>query len=303
MKNINLDKSEDLTKLKESFNKTIDKHIAKIELNEKINQLNDCTFGGLKLLFENVLSDLFESNDGKKILKNFIKTIKENKSLKEAYLLYEQINKIPKNFNDTTLLYLFESASENVNVKEFISGKNKLCNIVKEGIKHSSLNANDINNILNIKKDLNESYDYLLTTPRKSKNIVESYESIKVISNYINENTINDKKVVNENNKSQKELCKDLNNLLKEDLNEWEKDVIIDITLNDMLEKPKHVLFEEYKNKCITTIDSCMSHCDLKEKATFELMKEQIKSKTYKKESFNDDILKLSELNYTIKNQ
>ena len=76
-----------------------------------------------------------------------------------------------------------------------------------------------------------------------------------------------------------------------------------DITLNDMLEKPKYVLFEEYKNKCITTIDSCMSHCDLKEKATFELMKEQIKSKTYKKESFNDDILKLSELNYTIKNQ
>ena len=42
--------------------------------------------------------------------------------------------------------------------------------------------------------------------------------------------------------------------------------------------------------------------CDLHNRANLELMKEQIKNKKFKEETFNDDMFKLSELNYTIKN-
>lgn len=303
MKNIDLNNKKDLLKLKESFSKTLDKRVEQIELNEKIESVNNANFGSLKQLFESITHDLFNTKEGRGIIKEFVGIIRNNLSLKESYQLYKQIKNLPQNINEATLLNLFETVTKNIDAKKLINGEKKIREIVKEGIKLSSLNANDLDNILNENKDLNESYEFLISKPKNSKNIVETYNSIKVVSKYINENTI-DKKV-NESvniNKTNKEIFTELNNLLREGVEDWERDVIMDITLGTISGKEKEIIFEEYKNKCVLTINEMCDDCDLHNKANLELMKEQIKNKKFKEETFNDDMFKLSELNYTIKN-
>lgn len=305
MKNIDLNNIKDLLKLKESFSNTLNKRIEKLELNEKLSNIDTANFGSLKQIFESISHDLFNTKEGRALIKEFVTVIRKNVSLKEAYQLYKQLSKLPKTVDNSSLITLLENVVKNIDIKKFNIGEKKIRSVIKEGVKLSSLTANDIDNILLKNKELNESYEFIITNPINSKNIAKTYDSVNNICKIINErtDTIVEKQPLNVVNKSTKEICEDLNTLMREGVEEWERNVIMDITLGTISGKDKQTLFEEYKKTCISSINELINNSNLSDKANLELMKEQINNKKYKETTFNDDMFKLSELNHTIKTQ
>lgn len=302
-KDIKIDTVENLLKLKESFNKTFDKNIEIVKLNEKISSIDDLTFGQIKQFLDCLSTELFDTDKGKSVIKKYVKIIRENKSLKEAHQLYCQINKIPQGINDSSLLSLFEKVLSKIDKKQYKDGKRKLSNLIKEGILLTSISSEDFDKVLNENKTLNESFEYLFTHNIKAKNIVEGYNNIKTISQFINENKLNESNSIEKTTLEKDEAYSGINNILSESEEEWEKETMIDVALSMLSGKENKELFEEYKRKCISTIDEISNGANISEKSQMELMKEQISKKVYNPNTFNDDILKFSELNYTIKNQ
>jgi hypothetical protein len=295
--------TEDLLKLKESINKSFDKKIKEIELTEKVTSLNDENFGTIKSLFEHITQDLFNDKNGKMIMKAFLNEVRSNKSLKEAYSLYGQLKKLPNTINENSLLTLFEGVSKNIDSKEFKVGKTKLITTLKKGLMESNITTKEIDEVLNENKAFNESFDYLLENKRCSKNMVDTYNSINKIGEYIKENVDLNGKQDTPEIKNAKEVCEDVNELLKGDMEEWEKKVIIDNIMSTVSGKNNKDVFEEYKQKCIEAIDDACEDCEIEDKASFSSMKAQVEKKTYNEETYNDDIFKLAELINTIKNE
>ena len=58
----------DFERLRETFNKVIDKNIEQDKINEAVNSIDGMSFGELKNLFEGIADKLFETENGKKII-------------------------------------------------------------------------------------------------------------------------------------------------------------------------------------------------------------------------------------------
>lgn len=81
-----------LQKFKEEIVKVLDEHIEKNKLNETIENVSTLEFGKIIALYEAISDKLLDTKNGSKIVKNYIKTIKECKDLKNIYSIYNFIN-------------------------------------------------------------------------------------------------------------------------------------------------------------------------------------------------------------------
>lgn len=297
-KQIKLDTSKQLLNLKESFSKIIDKEISKKKLQERFSSIDCLNIGQIKQLFESISVDLYNSEKGKTIIKDYVKTIKENKSLKDCYTLYENLNKFTTETNNAVIIPLLENISNSINVEKLCQGEKYLTKILKEGCLSVCFDVDKFNDTINKNSDLNESFDKLIKGNTNSKSLLERSEAFSKVINYINENKSVSKGGVE--TKTKNEFLEGVEDILKENLEPWEKDVIRDVSLNKISGKDNQVLFEEYKQKCIDTIDGLIKSDNIEEYNRFSLMKEQISGKQYDSEKFNDDIFMLSELHYTL---
>ena len=294
--------SNDLIKLKESFNKAFDTQIRLKQIEERISNIDNLGFGDVKSLFEGISDKLFDSN--KECVANYIKTIKENKELKTLYILFENALK-PVHVNDTNLLVSSMVAiSEGIDKKSLNEGMKKLKALLKEAVVKSNINSDEFDSLLNENKDINESLTYILTNKKTVKNLFEHTNKIHTVISYINENMSDNEEVVTEaSDKTKSELLNDLNEAISCDT-PWETEAIRDLTLCFLSESSSEELFNRYKDECISLLNEKVEDADsMEEGIRFSTMKESLSKKEFNKEKLKESILTLAELKYTLVNE
>lgn len=295
MKDFNLENVGNLLKLKEAFSNTIDKKINNARLNEAISSIGEMPLLELNSIFESLSDKLYENKNGKKLIKRYIKALKENKELNTLYKLHTTVKNGRGIDNPTLFLQESLSLGKTIDKGEYNNGLSKLRDIIKECVIDASFSLDDINNAIETYNgSINESLDYLSNNEKTFNNVGEYVNAMSKIVTYLSENNV--KNSISENTKTAKELVEDLNGAFENELEIWESRVIKDVALSQINGKTKSDLFEEYKTNCISRIDSALDESETEKAARLTEMKRKLNEKAFNEETINEDLLKLSEL-------
>lgn len=301
MKNTTFKTIGDFQRLKESLNDVIDKRIAKMKLEECINPFNALSFACLNEIFKNTVDKLYETKEGKRLIKKYVKTIKESNDLKKVYSIYNIVNS-PNKINDGTL-FIKESISliEEIDKKNYGDSLSSISDIVKECAVLANLDTEAIENIKDkYHGSISESLDYVLFNKMDMNNIVEYTNGLSRITNFINENKKHENDLMAEG-KSICELIGDFDKLFTNDIEIWESTAIKDISLAELSGKDKKGVFEKYKSECLSIIEENLNEKDVENSSRFQGMKEKLMKKEFNSDTIVEDILMLSELKHVLK--
>lgn len=298
MTQFDLNKIENLTRLQAEINNVIESHIKQKEKESLLETIKTLPFSKLKNLFESVSDKLMDSKDGKKILKKYIRTIKESKSLKGLYSLHEAINKT--NEVKDSSLFLNEALNivsyDNINYGNDLK---KLADVVNEALTFADSSVESINECINTVSEVSSSIDYLYTNKKSLNNLNEYVENYTNVSKFINEN----KYVKNggEETIDVNTFITEANELTKTLDSEWCKKLFENIFLSNISGGSNEDLFNNYKTSCLSLIDKNLNECeDIQTRSTFENMKNHLEKKSFIKENFATDIMNLAELENTL---
>ena len=252
-------------------------------------------FGNIKDTFKNlVIESVIKKNDkGKKLFSKFLKTIKENETLKNQYLIYSNLQSTK--FDDS--VQAREFVKENISLlkklnKEHITkGNDFFLKLLKgnEIIKENDSFYKDILFLVeseitpfNVKK-VNESTNNIVRLMLEKEEVEEVVtESIDLPPSVLT------KLAVNKFNSKYS------------DITESEKEIIKTV-LNGSNEN-KEETFNKLKRECIDTIDNKLnesSDLDLKDKLL--KVKDKLLNTNFSLDNFNSDISKIYDLNESIK--
>ena len=307
MSKLNLNTKDGLTRLMNEMNSVLEKRIKTVELNESIDNVNNISFLECKQIFESISDKLYETKEGQKIIANYIHTIKNNAPLRALYTLSENIktlNKGEKKFISNPSMFVTESINmvRELDQKKLQEGINRLRSEIKKAIKEAKITSTDVDNAVLENKQLNESLNYVFMNKKNVANLLEYTNKMNDVVSFVCENSTNEFKgdpILEENKK-----LSDLKNLFSNDLELWENKVISKLTLYNLSGNDKKPLFEEYKDSCLKLIDEALEDSDitLETKSHLSTMKKQLSDKTFLTESATEDILKLANLENTLKN-
>ena len=301
MKNTTFKIIGDFQRLKASLNDVIDKRITKMKLEECINSFDSLSFACLNDIFKNTVDKLYETREGKRLIKKYVKTIKESNDLKKVYSIYNIVNS-PNKINDGAL-FIKESISliKEIDKKNYSDSLSSISDIVKECAVSANLDTEAIENIKDkYHGSINESLDYVLFNKMDINNVVEYTNGLSRITNFINENKKHENDLMVEE-KSICELIGDFDKLFTNDIEIWESTAIKDISLAELSGKDKKGVFEEYKSECLSIIEENLNEKDAENSSRFQGMKEKLMKKEFNSDTIVEDILMLSELKHVLK--
>lgn len=298
----NINEIDTLEKVRNEFNRLVTEKIETHKYNDVLENINTLGLGKIRNLYESISDIMLESDNGIKIMRKYVKTIKENKDLKKVFSFYDFIDKLNVD-TDSRWNYINEGLKclENINKHNFKKGVKELGNIVSEGVKTSNIARSTIEECINNTYNVYDSVDFLILEKPTLKNINERIDAKRVIDSFLDNKTI----IVKEsctNDKTNKELISEINEELSEINESWMKELIEDITLNNLANKDNKVLFENYKNDCLIIIENIINNNDeIEDKSKMFSLKEKLGVKEYNADSFNNDIINLAELKSTLK--
>ena len=307
MSKLNLNTKDGLTRLMNEMNNILEKRIKTAELNESIDNVDNISFLECKQIFESISDKLYEKKKGKKIIANYIRTIKSNAPLKALYTISENIKTLSngeKKFISNPSMFVTESINmvRELDQKKLQEGIDRLRSEIKKAIKEAKMTSTDVDNAVLENKTLNESLNYVFMNKKNVANLLEYTNKMNDVVSFVCENSTNEFKgdpILEENKK-----LSDLKNIFSNDLELWENKVISKLTLYNLSGNDKKPLFEEYKDSCLKLIDEALEDSDitLETKSHLSTMKKQLSDKTFLTESATEDILKLANLENTLKN-
>ena len=248
----------------------------------------ECTnFGMSNYIFEDALPKLFKSN--KKAVKEFIKTIKEDKNLLYQFQFYKALEKYNENVDSKDYVNeALEIVKNNINQKTINESNGKLTRIInKYNIKPSETISNE-------NLELFESCDFLFKNKKRLTNLTTINENINTVVKYTEKNYNS----INENKENVFKLIESFEQKYNSLLTEEEKDFvkeIMDFKKEDKDNK-KEKLFNKFKNECLNTIDKLISESSDEDKDGLLAIKEQITDKQYCAETLVKDMAKLLEI-------
>lgn len=300
MKKINLNKSTDLQKLQESINTILEARISNAKREEIIESFNKLPLGSLCDIFSSVVEKIFESADGKKAIAKYVKTVRENADLRNAFSIYH-ITSSPKHVNNVPL-FISETLSicGDINKKTLNEGKKELSKVVAEAVRVAGLSREEIENAISENKTVNEAIEYLAGNKKTAKNIYEYVKSVEAITEHV-ANVLPEEDVLEEG-QTVKSLSESLASTISEsELEPWENETVWDIVSTKLSQGSKSGLFESYKKKCLDVMDTILeSQENVAEKSRISAMRTQLESKNYSEDSFTEDIFNLSKLCHTL---
>lgn len=266
--------------------------LASAEINSeagKITQLygESRNFGIIYNVFEQNIENLWDTKDGKKIVKECYNLIKSNKVLNEQFKIYD----------------MFEKAQNVDDVKDFV---NEASNIVKTFDK----NIVKENNEKLIKFIRDKKLDEYVDIPEETENLYEAIEYIVLnkktydnvndfvkAQNVITEHIIkNQKNNIVENKITSAEFenkIEEIENEINEKINQEEK-TLLDRFLTTKKQNKKEV-FENYKKKTLRKIKEMIENSEDSDKAQWDKIYENVSSKNFS-ESMSENITNCAEM-------
>lgn len=255
-----------------------------------MNEMNTTNFGVLNHIFENELPTLIKTN--KKGVKEVIKTIKEDKNLKNEFNFY---NVIKEQYNsklaeiiipETVLEKLTKIVCEDIDLKTVKASNKKLRDVMIE----NNITPSDFVDAESMK--LYENGNVILTTKKTTNNMIPLLESYDAVCKWMTAHK-DDKKP---NGEDIDTLIENFENKLKTNLNESEISFVQEITdfKNPIAEKRKEKLFNKFKNECIDKINAMMKEDT--DNVALKGLSDQINEMKFNKDSIVEDIAKLLEI-------
>lgn len=255
-----------------------------------IKEMDTTNFGILNHIFESELPTLIKTN--KKAVKDVIKTIKEDKNLKNQFSFYNVIKEQYSSKHaeivtpETILEKLTKIVCEDIDLKTVKASNKKLRDVMME----NNIIPSDF--VDDESRKLYESGNIILTKKKSTNNMIPLVESYDTICKWM-ERHKDDKK---EEGKNPDTMIKEFEEKLKENLTESEMSFVQQITdfRSPIAEQRKKKLFNKLKNECIEKINSMLKE----DEGNIELkgLSEQISSMTFTKESIVKDVAKLLEI-------
>ena len=287
---------ETLETLRTNFNETIDNHKKKLQIIEESNGLKDTSYLFIKESFDNFSETLFKTKNGRKLINKYINEHKSNKSLQKLFMIYENLISADKRLDANEIIKEMKGFVGNLNTDSLNKGINNLLNILKEAYIEVGETAKSL---IAENKDykLDESIKYIFTNNKKLDNITYYSLCVNEISNFINNNTINEIKF--KNSKNIDSIVEEFNKkCTSDDLTDEEIAIIKEV--RDAENKSE--VFEKYKNACINTIDEAIKNSIEQDTCNqlFEF-KTRISKKEYNPETLGLDVANFIELEKTIK--
>lgn len=301
---LRVEEINNLELVRNEFNRLVNEQIETHKYNDVLENINTLGLGKIRNLYENISDTMLESDNGVKVMRKYIKTIKENKDLKKVFSFYNFIDNLDVD-SDSRWTYITEGLKylDGIDKRNYKKGVKELGNIVSEGVKISNISRNIIEECINNTNNVYESVDFLVLEKPTLKNINEQVNAKNDILNFLDNKTI----VVREScesNKTNKELINEINEEMSEINESWMKELIEDITLNNLSNNGDKVLFENYKNDCLMIIENIVnSENDIEDKSKMYSLREKLGNKEYNAETFNNDIINLAELKSTLKHE
>nr|DAH50309.1 MAG TPA: hypothetical protein [Caudoviricetes sp.] len=286
---------EEVENYRKEINEACDKRADFITLCEKADKLSHKPFGYIKDCFEAIAPELFESKEGKKIMSNYSKTIRENKNLSALHNLYENIRKSGKDMDIDFFANNIANTNWNVDKKTLSEDTLKVGRILAEGYLHLGKSAEDLFPSENTVLEL--AVSYIAENKKTNKNIAEYSNAIKVIKENISskeseenvfESTDLDALV--------KSLLQEFNKKYSSELTEEEANALREVSSSEN----KEDVFNKYKNACQSKLSESKKDFEEKgDKSSSERMTailEQVSNKTYSLENLGNDICGFIEL-------
>jgi hypothetical protein len=251
-------------------------------------------FGNIKDTFNSILSEsiIKKDNIGKKLFNDYLKELRENKSLKSQFLIYKNLSS--KNFTNESdaKYYIKENITllKELNKKELNKGNKKLLSLLKdkELIKENSELYNHINILVETKKTassldkIQNSINFIKDGIIKEEvEEVEQYELVNLPPSVLTKMAIN------------------RFNLKYSDISEDEKDIIKSV-LNGTEENKKDV-YENLKTECIDLIDNKLNeNTDLDLKDKMLKVKDKLLRMSYNPNEYVGNIDKVYQLKQSV---
>ncbi len=266
--------------------------LASAEINSeagKITQLygESRNFGIIYNVFEQNIENLWDTKEGKKIVKECYNLIKTNKVLNEQFKIYD----------------MFEKAQNVENVKDFV---NEASNIIKTFDKKLVMENNEklIKFIRNKKLDeyvdipeetenLYEAIEYLVLHKKTYDNVNDFVKAQNVIAEHIIKNQKNN---IVENKLTSVEIedkIEEAEKEINENINQEEK-TLLDRFLTTKKQNKKEV-FENYKRKTLRKIKEMIESSEDSDKSQWNKIYENVSSKNFS-ENMSENITNCAEM-------
>lgn len=286
---------EEVENYRKEINEACDKRADFITLCEKADKLSHKPFGYIKDCFEAIAPELFESKEGKKIMSNYSKTIRENKNLSALHNLYENIRKSGKDMDIDFFANNIANTNWNVDKKTLSEDTLKVGRILAEGYLHLGKSAEDLFPSENTV--LESAVSYIAENKKTNKNIAEYSNAIKVIKENISSKESEENVFESTDlDALAKSLLQEFNKKYSSELTEEEANALREVSSSEN----KEDVFNKYKNACQSKLSESKKDFEEKgDKSSSERMTailEQVSNKTYSLENLGNDICGFIEL-------
>lgn len=302
MKKLNFKDKETFKKLQESLMDVMNNRYNELCLNELKENLTSAPLYTTKHIFESISKDFYNTPKGKKILKEYIDTIKKNNSLRKAFIIFENMNKPQSVLSPDLFVNENLSFMQEIKPSEYKAGLKKINNIIRESIELAALNTEELEELIKESKTNEaEAIDYLINNRKTLKNIAEYTNKVSTLT----ESVKNKRIFKSEDALSESLNISDLLNMINESvsgLGKEEANAVKDLTLISLSGQDGKEIYETYKNKCKDILEEAVKNEEaLETRSRFQRMLGQINERNYNKSTLNEDVLNFARLYATLK--
>lgn len=302
MKKLNFKDKETFKKLQESLMDVMNNRYNELCLNELKENLTSAPLYTTKHIFESISKDFYNTPKGKKILKEYVDTIKKNNSLRKAFIIFENMNKPQSVLSPDLFVNENLSFMQEIKLSEYKAGLKKINNIIRESIELAALNTEELEELIKESEtDEAEAIDYLINNRKTLKNIAEYTNKVSTLT----ESVKNKRIFKSEDALSESLNISDLLNMINESisgLGKEEANAVKDLTLISLSGQDGKEIYETYKNKCKDILEEAVKNEEaLETRSRFQRMLGQINERNYNKSTLNEDVLNFARLYATLK--
>ena len=266
--------------------------LASTEINSEAGKMTQLygesrNFGIIYNVFEQNIENLWDTKDGKKIVKECYNLIKSNKVLNEQFKIYD----------------MFEKAQNVEDVKDFV---NEASNIIKTFDKKLVMENNEklikfirdkkLDEYVDIPEEtenLYEAIEYIVLNKKTYDNVNDFVKAQNVITEHIIKNQKNN---IVENKLTSAEFenkIEEVEKEITENINQEEK-TLLDRFLTNKKQNKKEV-FENYKRKTLRKIKEMIESSEDSDKSQWNKIYENVSSKNFS-ENMSENITNCAEM-------
>lgn len=273
---------DELETLKQGFLTECEKQYNRIAVANTLGKINN--FGDAKVMFESLIPSLMSKKTGKALINTYVKTIKENTSLKTIYAYHEGLkdNTTP----DAKKNYITEALSigNKINNSEYLTGLNSVVKLISEAFK--MIGDKEVLDIVTFDKNtqaINESINYLATTTKTVKNL----------NQYINHINIASETLVESKQNNDLNIDITLDDVMTSKANNGQN--VMESIFDDTVDK--EATFKKVKEDCLSMIkEQRQLSNDNEVTKKLDEMAQKLSKKTYNYDTYTKDMLFMSEL-------